>query len=268
MQRKLQVFLCHASEDKLVVRELYERLKSEDWIDPWLDSEKILAGQNWDLEIEKVIRKADVIIVCLSKVSTNKEGYVQKEIKRALEISEEKPEGIIHLIPLKLDHCDIPPPLKKWQWANYHDNEAYNNLLKSLDGRMVQIRNARHRKSDFEFVCDFCKKAIDVNDEGGIIYVSENAVIEAERITREIEKMEKKGPVPANKIDIVSSTAYWRTSHYTCGQDEYLEYQIDISRIKTAKQVIEWTSHLMEKNWITLTNWWHFISVLAEQLED
>jgi hypothetical protein len=69
-------------------------------------------------------------------------------------------------------------------------------------------------------------------------------------------------------IDIISSTAYWRTSRYTCGQDEYPEYQIDISRIKTAKQAIEWTTHLMEKNWITLINWWYFISILAEQLED
>jgi uncharacterized protein YfeS len=268
MRRKLQVFLCHASEDKLVVRELYERLKSENWIDPWLDSEKILAGQNWDLEIEKAIQNSDVIIVCLSKTSINKEGYVQKEIKRALDISEEKPEWVIHLIPLKLDDCDIPRALAKRQSANYYDDEAYNDLLKSLSERMTQIQNALYKKSDFKFVCDFCKKTINVNDEGGIIYVPKNAVLEAERITKEIEEMGKTGPIPANKIDIISSTAYWRTSHYTCGQDEYPEYQIDISRMKTAKQVIEWTSHLMEKNWIALTNWWYFISMLAEQLED
>jgi len=38
--RKLRVFLCHASQDKPIVRELYQRLLAEGWIDPWLDEEK------------------------------------------------------------------------------------------------------------------------------------------------------------------------------------------------------------------------------------
>ena len=40
IDRKLRVFLCHASQDKPVVRELYQRLLAESWIDPWLDEEK------------------------------------------------------------------------------------------------------------------------------------------------------------------------------------------------------------------------------------
>jgi len=43
-KRKLKVFLCHASQDKPVVRELYQRLLAEDWIEPWLDEEKLLPG--------------------------------------------------------------------------------------------------------------------------------------------------------------------------------------------------------------------------------
>jgi hypothetical protein len=30
--RKLRVFLCHASQDKPIVRELYQRLLAEGWI--------------------------------------------------------------------------------------------------------------------------------------------------------------------------------------------------------------------------------------------
>lgn len=37
--RKLRVFLCHASQDKPFVREMYQRLLAEGWIDPWLDEE-------------------------------------------------------------------------------------------------------------------------------------------------------------------------------------------------------------------------------------
>jgi hypothetical protein len=43
--RKLRVFLCHASQDKPVVRELYQRLLAEGWIDPWLDEEKLSLGK-------------------------------------------------------------------------------------------------------------------------------------------------------------------------------------------------------------------------------
>ena len=37
--RKLRVFLCHASQDKPVVRELYKKFLAEGWIDPWLDED-------------------------------------------------------------------------------------------------------------------------------------------------------------------------------------------------------------------------------------
>jgi hypothetical protein len=45
MDRKLRVFLGHSSQDKPIVRELYQRLSAEGWIDPWLDSAKLLPGQ-------------------------------------------------------------------------------------------------------------------------------------------------------------------------------------------------------------------------------
>jgi len=45
--RKLRVFLCHSSQDKPIVRELYQRLLAEGWIDPWLDEEKLFPGQDW-----------------------------------------------------------------------------------------------------------------------------------------------------------------------------------------------------------------------------
>jgi len=44
--RKLRVFLCHSSQDKSIIRELYQRLLVEGWIDSWLDEEKFLPGQD------------------------------------------------------------------------------------------------------------------------------------------------------------------------------------------------------------------------------
>ena len=54
-KRPLRVFLCHASEDKPIVRELYQRLKFEDGIDPWLDERKLLPGQDFRVKIEDAV---------------------------------------------------------------------------------------------------------------------------------------------------------------------------------------------------------------------
>jgi formylglycine-generating enzyme required for sulfatase activity len=130
---KLRVFLCHASQDKPAVRELYQRLISESWVDPWLDEENILPGQDFDVEIYKAARDADIIIICLSKVSVVKEGYVNKEIRRALDAADEKPEGAIYIIPLRLDDCSPSfERLKKLHYADYFTPNAHARLIKSL----------------------------------------------------------------------------------------------------------------------------------------
>lgn len=141
--RKLRVFLCHASQDKPVVRELYQRLLAEDWIDPWLDEEKLLPGQDWDLEIEKAVETADVVIACLSTNSVTKEGYVQKELRFVLDISDEKPDGTIFVIPLRFDDCPVPKRLKKWHYVDYFPKErcnlAYKKLLESFRLRAANL---------------------------------------------------------------------------------------------------------------------------------
>lgn len=137
---KLSVFLCHAVEDKPEVRKLYKRLKEESWIDPWLDEEKLLLGQDWNMAILEALRKVHVIIICLSKTSVVKEGYVQKEIKRALDFSEEKPDGTIFIIPWLFDDCEIPFRLEKYHhWVVPSSADPYSKLIQSLEFRATQL---------------------------------------------------------------------------------------------------------------------------------
>src|SRR6266851_4793692 len=107
--RQLRVFLCHSSGDKPMVRDLYLRLK-QDGFAPWFDEETLLPGQDWRAQIGQAVRDCDVVVVCLSKSSIAKEGYVQKEIKIALDVADEKPDGTIFIIPARLNenqfNCD------------------------------------------------------------------------------------------------------------------------------------------------------------------
>jgi formylglycine-generating enzyme required for sulfatase activity len=149
--RKLRVFLCHSSQDKPIVREFYQRLNAEGWIEPWLDEEKLLPGQNWDMEIEKAVEAADAVIVCLSNNSVTKEGYVQRELKFVLDIALEKPEETIFIIPLRLEECNPPRRLRSWQYADYFPassrDSAYKRLASSLRLRTGDLDIQTHEKN-------------------------------------------------------------------------------------------------------------------------
>jgi len=143
VSRKLRVFLCHASQDKPVVRELYQRLLAEGWVDPWLDEAKILPGQNWEPKISRALKNSDIIVLCLSKAAVLKKGYIQKEIRAALELSEYTPIGSIFIIPLRLEDCFVPPILAKLHYIDFFPNEskerAYPRLLQALEIRLQEV---------------------------------------------------------------------------------------------------------------------------------
>ena len=134
----LKVFLCHASGDKPYVRDLYKRLVREG-IDVWLDQEKLLPGQDWRVEIPRAVQEADVVVICLSHKSITKEGYIQKEIKFALDSAEEKPDGTIFLIPARIEDCPVPEKLTRWQWVDLFEENGYIKLLRSLKLRADRV---------------------------------------------------------------------------------------------------------------------------------
>lgn len=134
----LRVFLCHSSGDKPAVRALYRRLRA-DGVTPWLDEEDLLPGEKWETEIPKAVRSCDIVIVCFSQGSINKRGYLQKEIRYALDAAEEQPEGTIFLIPLKLEECEIPAHLSGRQWVNFFEERGYERLMRALRKRAESL---------------------------------------------------------------------------------------------------------------------------------
>src|SRR5258708_40155769 len=68
----------------------------------------------------------------VSSHAVNKYGYVQKEIRLALDAADKKPERTIFIIPLKLDECPVPESLGRWHWLNYSSPGGYDSLLRAL----------------------------------------------------------------------------------------------------------------------------------------
>jgi hypothetical protein len=127
----MRIFLSFASQDSHQVRALSARL-SKDGFDPWLYEDRLTVGSDWKLEIEKALESADAVIVCLSQASTTKIGYVQKEFRHTLELSELRPEGTYYLFPVKLEPCDIPRSMRHRQYVNIFDHDGYTKLVAGL----------------------------------------------------------------------------------------------------------------------------------------
>jgi hypothetical protein len=135
----LKVFLCHSSVDKARAKQLYDDLET-DGFSPWLDKEELIGGQDFDLEIKKAIRTSHVVVICLSKIAVTRPGYVHKEIKTALDIADEQPEGTIFIIPVRLDDCTVPTSMKHIHYIDLFASDGYNKLVKALRTRLASLR--------------------------------------------------------------------------------------------------------------------------------
>ncbi len=130
-RRSLKVYLCYSPIDRPVVHDLYHRLQT-DGFDPWLDEENLLPGQEEEAEIRKAVRFSDAVIVCLSHNVIQMAGRINKQIAHALDVADEQPEGTIFIIPLRLEHCDIPERLSRWHSVNLYDEHGYVRLIDAL----------------------------------------------------------------------------------------------------------------------------------------
>ncbi|MBT9149027.1 MAG: hypothetical protein DDT27_00538 [Dehalococcoidia bacterium] len=134
----LRVFLCHASQDKPRVRELYEQILRWGYR-PWLDEEKILPGQDWKAEIRKAITGTYVVVVCLSRKATTKAGFVQAEIAHALDVADEQSDGTIFIVPLRLEDCRVPDRLQRWQWVDFFGEKGPDLFQYALRTRAATL---------------------------------------------------------------------------------------------------------------------------------
>ena len=131
LKRQLNVFLIHTHRDRETVHDLYAHL-AKDGIKPWLDAERLLAGQDWKYEIRRTILISDVVIVCLSKKFIRHQGYCQEELKIALKKANLLPIGETFIVPVRLEKCDTPEPLRRWHRVDLFEANGYKKLTRSL----------------------------------------------------------------------------------------------------------------------------------------
>lgn len=131
-----RIFISYAREDAREAYRLSEKLKSAGH-DTWFDQERLLPGQKWATEVRKAVRQCDYFIAVISTRSLTKRGFVQRELRQAIDLLDEFPEGSVFIIPARLDDCVIQEErLLSLQ---------YVNLFPSWDvGVEVILKTLRH----------------------------------------------------------------------------------------------------------------------------
>lgn len=125
-----------------------------------------------------------------------------------------------------------------------------------------------HRAPAVTWTCDECGKIIARNT--GYLCVDDRAAysLDRERTKRriEVESREQKfdGFVLWTGEDLeyahVDDDVRWHAFHRACDPEpDRGDYWIDIERVETFGDLLEWNAHLHEKNWVGVTDWPEFI---------
>ncbi len=135
--RQPRVFINYAREDTEAARRLYRDLKREG-VEVWLDQEDLLPGQQWKKSIQRAIENSRYFIALISRASINKRGFVQKEMRQALEVLEQFPASETYLVPVRLEDCyPNSSRLQDLHWLDLFPNweEGVNLLVELLRGK-------------------------------------------------------------------------------------------------------------------------------------
>lgn len=133
------VFISYASPDRDRVLPYF------DWLDKkgfntWMDCRRLKPGQNWDFEIKRALDKATFVLIFISKLSYDRRGYIQREIKAALDKLTEKLIDDIYIVPVLLDDdAKIPEQLSKIQYISANDSQCLELIADALQHQLESL---------------------------------------------------------------------------------------------------------------------------------
>ncbi len=131
---QLRLFFSYSHKDSELRRELdahLSPLKREGLIQGWYDRE-IVAGAEWNEEIERNLEAADIILLLVSADFINSDYCYEKEMMRAME---KHASGDARVIPIILRECN-------WQSTHFGKLQALPTNLMPITDNLWPSRDA------------------------------------------------------------------------------------------------------------------------------
>lgn len=155
-----KVFLSYAKEDREYAIKIRNDLEKSG-IGVWFDEYDLLPGKHWKDEIAKTIKNATYFLALLSKHSVGKRGFVQNELKIALDTMDSIAPSEIFIVPVRIDKCI---PLQE------RLNELHRvDLFPSYDKGLSKIINLMLHDNRQMVQQDFSKHSIVIVEDHTIL---------------------------------------------------------------------------------------------------
>lgn len=135
---------------------------------------------------------------------------------------------------------------------------------------MMRVGQNPRMDDDRELImtCSTCHEPI--ADHQGYLWVSRAAVNDHVQASREWTKEREEEPGGAVSFPITDifdhpKPVRWRGHHKNCDPDPDADaYTIESERLSTWADLAHWTAHLMEKSWLSATDWRKLLEGAAE----
>jgi len=111
-------FISYARQDSKAAQQLAQDLRNAG-VGVWIDVEQIRPGERWRTAVSAAIEHCQYFIAVLSSRSVTHRGYVQAELRDALDLLRQVPESETFLIPVRLDDAEIVNrDLRELNWVD------------------------------------------------------------------------------------------------------------------------------------------------------
>lgn len=148
--------------------------------------------------------------------------------------------------------------------------EAYErSVIVAESPRYNIVHNASQQRANDALVllCDVCGEP--VPDGGGWLSVLRDEVSRFERFHAELRSIPVgPGLKSPSLAELLSGPreAKWHVFHADCDPDvEAASYHMAVERCRTPRDLLRWNAHMIDKRWITSTDWGDFLERIVDQ---
>lgn len=111
-----------------------------------------------------------------------------------------------------------------------------------------------HVRAEVLWVCVACKGL--VADGEGYLHINYREIASVEQQQAEWDRANPGPSFTGTALMSMPEPACWVVHHTRCDPDiDSMDYVIEVERARTAAQLLSWTVHLMDKVWLSSTDW-------------
>ena len=142
MENDHNIFFCYAKEDRRRVKRVYNNFVSAGY-NVWMDVCSLPPGAIWEDFIPEAIKSSRIFMFFVTKNSCDKIGYLRTELNEARKKQIQYTEGDIFIVPVKLEKCDIPRELRRFQAVDYFKKQGKSMMWTVLRDKAIAQQTSR-----------------------------------------------------------------------------------------------------------------------------